>query len=183
MAEQSRRAQLLIASATMLDPNFARAVVLIVRDHIEEGSFGLILNRPTEITLAEACGDQIDAAKQVSATINEGGPCQGPLTALHASEQIGGEEVMPGLLFSAEKGEIESLMWHDVSPIKYLAGYAGWAPKQLDAEIASGAWVLARAMPEHVFESRENLWQKLSAWLTLEQRVDWQSIPDDPSVN
>lgn len=167
----------------MLDPNFARSVVLIVRDHEEEGSFGLILNRPTQISVAEACGDQVDAAKHVNGVINEGGPCQGPLTALHASKQIGGEEVLPGLLFSAEKGEIESLMWHNVSPIKYMAGYAGWSPKQLDAEIEQGAWVLTDAGPEHVFESRENLWQKLSAWLTLERKVDWQSIPDDPSLN
>lgn len=167
----------------MLDPNFARTVVLVVRDDQAEGSFGLVLNRPTEVTVAEACGDQIDAAKQVGSSLNQGGPCQGPLTALHASQQVGGEEVMPGVLFSAERQEIESLMWHNAMPAKYMAGYAGWAPTQLEAEIDSGAWVITPALPEHVFEIRENLWQKLSAWLTLERRVDWQHLPDDPSLN
>ena len=167
----------------MLDPNFARSVVFIVRDDDEEGTFGLVLNRPMDLSVAQACGDQVDAAKNVEIAINQGGPCPGPLTALHASTQVGGEEVMPGVLFSADREQIESLMWHNVSPAKYMAGYAGWAPKQLDAEIDQGAWVLTPALPDHIFERRENLWQKLSAWLTLERRIDWRDVPDDPSVN
>ena len=184
MTEQgSRRGQLLIASAQMMDPNFARSVVLIVRDDEEEGAFGLVLNRPLELTVAEVCGEQVDAAKSVDAPINQGGPCQGPLTVLHASESVGGEPVIPGVLFTAEREQIESLMWHDAKPVKYMAGYAGWGPKQLDGEIEQGAWVLTPARAEHVFDSRENLWAKLSAWLTLEKSVDWDHIPDDPSVN
>ena len=54
---------------------------------------------------------------------------------------------------------------------------------QLDAEVDSGAWVLTPALPEHVFEPRPNLWQKLMAWLTLERKIPWQSVPDDPTVN
>lgn len=183
MSKTSRRGQLLIASATMTDPNFARSVVLLVRDEEDGGTFGLVLNRPLEISVADACGDQIDAAKQVETPLNQGGPCQGPFTALHASAQVGGEPVVEGVWFSAEQPQIESLLWHDSRPVKYMAGYAGWSPSQLDAEIDSGAWVLMPALAEHVFELRPNLWHKLSAWLTLERKIPWQSVPDDPSVN
>jgi putative transcriptional regulator len=180
---KSHRAQLLIASATMLDMNFARSVVLIVRDDAEEGVFGLVLNRPLDVTVARACGGQLEAAKHVETQLNRGGPCKGPLTALHASAQVGGEEVLPGVLFTDRRDQIESLMWHNASPAKYMAGFAGWVPHQLDAEIESGAWLLMPASAEQVFERRENLWQKLSAWLTLERRGHWRDIPDDPSTN
>jgi putative transcriptional regulator len=180
---ESRRGKLLIASATMLDPNFARSVVLIVRDDEDEGAFGLVLNRTLDVTVASAIGDQVEAAKSVEAPLSQGGPCQGPLTVLHASEAVGGEQVIPGVLFTADREQIESIMWHNVSPVRYMAGYAGWSPAQLDNEIDAGAWVLTPATAEHVFDGSENLWSRLSAWLTLEKAVRWDRIPDDPSVN
>ena len=167
----------------MTDPNFARSVVLLVRDSDEEGTFGLVLNRPLGLSVADGYGDQLDAARQVDSALNQGGPCHGPFTVLHASEQVGGEAVVDGVWFSAEQSQIESLLWHNARPAKYMTGYAGWAPTQLEAEIDAGAWVLTPALAEHVFELRPNLWQKLMAWLTLERKIPWQSVPDDPTVN
>ena len=85
MSKNSRRGQLLIASATMTDPNFARSVVLLVRDNEDEGTFGLVINRPLAISVSDGLGDQVEAARQVQTALHQGGPCQGPFTALHAS--------------------------------------------------------------------------------------------------
>ncbi len=178
---KSRRGQLLIASPRLRDPNFFKAVVLIVKDE-EDGTLGVILNRPLELTVADACGEQVDAATEVSEPIHQGGPCEGPLTVLHANPAIGGEEVVAGVRFSMDKDDIEWLMAHNEGPIKYFAGYSGWGKGQLQSEIDEGAWVLTPASAEHVFDNQGD-WSKLSTWLALGRKIDIERIPDDPSVN
>jgi putative transcriptional regulator len=177
----SRRGQLLIASPRLRDPNFFKSVVLIVKDE-EDGALGVILNRPLEITVADACGAQIDAASDVDQPIHQGGPCEGPLTVLHASDDAGGESVVAGVRFSMDKEDIEQLMRDNFTPIKYFAGYSGWGKGQLQAEIDEGAWVLVPATREHVFDKQGD-WSKLSTWLSVGRMIDIDKIPDDPSVN
>jgi putative transcriptional regulator len=177
----SRRGQLLIASPRLHDPNFLRAVVLIVKDE-EEGALGVILNRPLEISVADACSEQVDAAAEVDEPIHQGGPCEGPLTALHTNFAAEGDEVIDGIRFTMDRESIEWLMANNQGPIKYFAGYSGWGQGQLDAEIAEGAWQLAPAEQEHIFEKTGD-WSKLSTWLALGKAIDIERIPDDPSMN
>src|SRR5687767_11333969 len=87
-AMKSRQGQLLIASSRLRDPNFFKSVVLIVKDS-DEGALGVILNRPLEITVADACGEQVPAASEVDEPIHQGGPCEGPLTVLHGNPAAG----------------------------------------------------------------------------------------------
>src|SRR4051812_42306330 len=105
----TRRGHLLIASPRLRDPNFFKSVVLIVKDE-EDGALGVILNRPLEITVADACGPTIDAAADIDQPIYQGGPCEGPLTVLHASDEAGGDTVADGVRFSMDKEDIEQLM-------------------------------------------------------------------------
>lgn len=180
-AMSSRRGQLLIASPRLHDPNFLKAVVLIVKDE-DEGALGIILNRPLDISVADACAEQVDAAAGVEEPIHQGGPCDGPLTALHTNFAAGGEEVIDGIRFSMDREAIEWLMANNQGPIKYFAGYSGWGRGQLDAEIAEGAWQLTPAHQEHVFANIGD-WSRLSTWLALGRSIDIDRIPDDPSVN
>ena len=177
----SRRGQLLIASPRLRDPNFFKTVVLIVKDE-EEGALGVVLNRPLQISVADACGSQVDAAAEVEDPIYQGGPCEGPLTVLHANEAAGGEQIVDGVRFSMDKDDIEWLMANNKASIKYFAGYSGWGKGQLDAEIDEGAWLLTPASAEHVFENQGE-WSKLSTWLAVGRKIDLGRIPDDPSVN
>src|SRR3954452_16586807 len=121
----SRRGHLLIASPRLRDPNFFKSVVLIVKDE-DDGALGVILNRPLDVTVADACAQQIDAASEVDQPIHQGGPCEGPLTVLHGSPDAGGESVIEGVRFSMDREEIEELMRGNATPIKYFAGYSGW---------------------------------------------------------
>jgi putative transcriptional regulator len=177
----SRAGQLLIASARLRDPNFFKAVVLIVRDE-DDGALGVILNRPLEITVADACGDKVDAASEIEEPIHQGGPCEGPLTALHTNFAAEGDEVVRGVRFSMDREAIEWLLEHNQGPIKYFAGYSGWGKGQLDSELAEGAWMLTPASHEHVFEAKAD-WSKLTTWLALGRSIDIERIPDDPRVN
>jgi len=79
---KSLQGHLLIASPTLLDPNFRKSVVLLVQ-HNEEGAMGLVLNRPTETKLCEAWTQVAETDCASDASLNLGGPCEGPLMALH----------------------------------------------------------------------------------------------------
>jgi putative transcriptional regulator len=142
----------------------------------------VILNRPLEITVADACGDQVDAAADVTDPIHQGGPCEGPLTALHTNLSVEGDEVMTDVRYSMQKDAIEWLLENNDGPVKYFAGYSGWGKGQLDAELAEGAWLLAPAIPDHVFEAKAD-WNKLTTWMSLGRKIDIDRIPDDPRVN
>src|SRR3569833_2492734 len=98
----SRRGKLLVASPRLRDPNFFKAVVLIVKDE-DDGALGVILNRPLEISVADACGEEVQAAENVEEFIHQGGPCEGPLTVLHGNPAAGGDEVIEGVRFSMDK--------------------------------------------------------------------------------
>jgi putative transcriptional regulator len=132
----SLRGKFLLASPSLADPNFARAVVLIVR-HDLDGALGLVLNRPLGVTLDEACSDEVDAARGVGVPLFHGGPCTGPLVAVHnldllaraeASLGVDAEEdeeddeqtidepattpVVPGVYFCSRREALEALMRH-----------------------------------------------------------------------
>ncbi|HEV2296770.1 MAG TPA: YqgE/AlgH family protein [Tepidisphaeraceae bacterium] len=180
---ESRKGQLLIASGRLLDPNFARSVVLIVQ-HDEDGVLGVILNRPLDMTVAEACGPMVEAAGDVEVPINQGGPCPGPLMVLHGNENAGGDKISDGIWFTAEREPIEQIMLAGTRPAKYFANYSGWGLEQLDREITEGSWIITPATPLDVFQADpETQWNKLTARLTAGGYINPDHIPDDPSLN
>ena len=179
-----RTGQLLIASRQLLDPNFVRTVVLIVQQD-EDGVIGLILNRPLELTVAEACDPSAEEIADVDERLSQGGPCPGPLMVLHSNELVGGEPVVAGVRFTTEREDIRSLMDGNNGSVRYFAGYSGWSPDQLEIEIGQGAWLLSPASADQVFNdgSPESLWTRLCTRLTVGKWVDVERMPEDPSVN
>src|SRR5687767_10527954 len=178
----NRKGQLLVASRQLRDPNFARTVVLIVQ-HDDSGAVGLVLNRPLDVTVADAVSGDVLAAADVENPVHQGGPCPGPLMVLHADADSGGDEVVPGVHFTAQRDEIESLMRSGTDPAKYFANYSGWGAEQLENELAEGAWITGEATAADVFSDDETQWTKLMTRLTLGRWIDADRIPDDPSVN
>ena len=180
-----RVGQLLVASRHLLDPNFVRSVVLIVQQD-EGGVIGLILNRPLELTVAQACEPSAEEVADVDEKLSQGGPCPGPLMVLHANQLVGGEPVVDGVRFTTEREDIRSLMDGSTGgSVRYFAGYSGWSPEQLETEIGQGAWLLAPASVDEVFGdvSPESLWNKLTTRLTVGKWIDVERMPEDPSVN
>lgn len=157
----SLQAHLLIATPELAEP-FTRSVVLLVR-HNEEGALGLILNRRTGAQLQENWSKLSDTTCRREAPIFLGGPCEGPLAALHTQEFLLDMEVMPGLYFSAGKEKLETLASQEADAsgdVKFFAGYSGWAAGQLENEIARGSWSVMPAKPEHVFWHEDELWKR-----------------------
>ncbi|MDB5293741.1 MAG: hypothetical protein JWL69_4982 [Phycisphaerales bacterium] len=182
---KSLQGQLLIASPQLTDPNFARSVVLIVQ-HNEEGALGLILNRPLEATMQDVWEQVSEEPCQTEASLHQGGPCEGPLMAVHAQESLGQMEVVPGIYFSTDREAFEELVSRDRDDVKFFVGHSGWSPGQLEEELESGAWLIAPAKAQHVFSEGETLWAKLRRAVSLLTSFPWldpKLIPDDPTVN
>ncbi|MGD9722525.1 MAG: YqgE/AlgH family protein [Pirellulales bacterium] len=181
----SLQAHLLIASPKLPEP-FTRAVVLLVR-HNEEGALGLILNRSTTASMQDAWSKVSDIPCQRDEAIFLGGPCEGPLVALHTDEFLLEIEVLPGLYFCAGKDKLETLAAREeAGPVKFFAGYSGWSPGQLEDEIRRGSWSIMPAQMEHVFAFEEELWPHMCrqvADASLRGRLGIKHMPPDVRMN
>ena len=179
MAE-SLRGSLLIAAPQLLDPNFRRTVVLIA-DHGDEGAMGVILNRPSGMTVADAAPD-LEPLVGPEAPIFAGGPVQ-PTSGVvlaevtEADDPVFGDVVLvPGI---AELADVID----GAGSVRVFAGYAGWGPGQLDGELEREDWILEPARPSDVFSE-----QPSALWAEVLERKGGQyallaRMPEDPSQN
>ena len=179
---ESLAGQFLIASPRLVDPNFAKAVVLMVQ-HGEEGALGLVINRPLETSVEEICEKVLETPCAAEGVLYQGGPCEGPLMVLHTDGTRSDMEVRPGVHFSTDRAEIEWLLAHHDGASKYFVGYAGWAGGQLESELERGSWLTLPATDDQIFKSGNELWSKLLTTATLSEWIDPSRIPDDPSLN
>jgi putative transcriptional regulator len=179
---ESMKGKLLIASSRLGDPNFARAVLLMIQ-HNEDGALGLILNRPLETTLREACEQSLGESCEIEDVLYQGGPCEGPLMVVHTNELAKDTDVLPGIFFTAEKSKIETLLNEPSQTARFFVGYAGWSAGQLESELEIDSWLIAPAEVQHIFRGGENLWSKIMTQRMLGQEIDPATIPDDPSMN
>lgn len=183
----SLQGKLLLAAPAMVDPNFARSVVLIVR-HDAEGALGLVLNRPTGATVREAIVSEDGWSCACDAVLLRGGPCDGPLMVLHSDAELAQETVMAGVYFTVESDLVRELLSGEAAQARYFHGYAGWAAGQLDAEMAAGGWLTLDATAENVFEPGMDTesWSELMKERGREElkgQINPNLIPPDPTVN
>ena len=174
------RGKFLLAGGDLIEPNFARTVILIVR-HDADGALGLVVNRPLGVTLDEACGERVPSARGVGVPLFHGGPCEGPVMAVHAvaelatatdaaeedddDEEPWSESVGPGVWFTTRTEALVALMGRVRESlaeeaeeavagrvgVKFAAGYAGWGSGQLESELLEGSWQVCDAPPADVF--------------------------------
>jgi len=149
---------LLVAMPQLSDPNFRRAVVLLVH-HDAEGTFGVVLNRMTEITAEKLC-DSVDIEwhGDPQSEIHWGGPVQ-PQTGwvLFDERSAAGwaddvKEVAEGISFAGSLEVLRQMATRPPGHLRVMLGYAGWGPGQLEAELAEGAWLLAPVERGVVFD-------------------------------
>ncbi len=179
----SLRGKLLIASPTLADPNFSRAVVLIAA-HDQEGALGLVLNRPSELLVAETV-ERLAAACADFDRVYVGGPVEpGAVVVLAefadrslAALLIDGDVGLPNMETSLEG------LADGVRRARCFAGHSGWGPGQLDAELAQEAWILEPMAAEDLWiEAGPELWAGVLARKGGEYAL-LARMPLDPSVN
>ncbi len=154
---------LLLAMPQVMDPFFHKSVVLLLH-HEEEGSFGFIVNRPTEIRLAEILqGMEVDWQGAAAAVAHFGGPVQPQLgTVLFApgsTETEAANEVLPGLSITQHIGDLARLAETPPDDFRLFLGYAGWSSGQLIQEILRNDWLTAPVRSDLVFAPNpEQVW-------------------------
>lgn len=181
------RGDLLIASPYLRDPNFHRSVIVLC-DHGDEGSLGLILNRPLSISLGKLFED---VAKQVpeNQALLQGGPVEpNRLLALrrglHAEESS--EELAPDLHMLVDLEQSISLIESgavDPSDYRFYLGYSGWESDQLSSELGDGAWIISKATTALTFDvSPSEAWSQSMRTLGGKYEILAQ-MPSDPDLN
>ena len=154
---------LLVAVPQLGDPNFVRGVVLIL-EHSEEGSMGLLINRPSELDMGTFCSSQdMEFKGDRSRLVYQGGPVQTDRAfILHASDHEGPETetVLGELRLSYSLETLRLLVEDPPLRLRVYLGYAGWGPGQLAEEITQGAWLVSNPRERFVFDGdAERIWE------------------------
>ncbi len=180
--------RLLLSVPQMLDPNFMHTVVFMC-DHTEEGALGMVVNQAAPYSLAELVPDHENLAG-IEFPVHLGGPvAQDTMQFLHRVPRAitAGREVAPGIYLG---GEVPDLARHlryggeAQMEVRLFMGYSGWGAGQLEAELASGSWVVADVDRDVVFGSpdQEQTWRRVMRGLGEEGRRLSQ-LPPDTSWN
>lgn len=180
--------RLLVATPQLADPNFERTVVLVL-DHDETGSLGVVLNRPSPVPV----GDVLDAWGDLVAeprVLFHGGPVATDSALAVATLADGGdgddEPVGFRRLFGAT-GIVDldtptELLDDAIEGMRVFAGYAGWGVGQLAAEIEEGSWYVVPHEPADLFGYPDRLWVQVLRRQPGE--LAWVSTrPADPTLN
>jgi len=174
---------LLVAGPALEDPNFRRTVVLL-GEHGDEGAMGLVLNRVSPVTVADAV-PPMSGLTEDEDLVYVGGPVQPQAVVVLA------DFVDPSLADALVLGSVGFLPAEMDGPtdvgelrrVRVFAGYAGWAPGQLEEELAEGSWVVLAARAADVFTTDpESLWRDV-----LRRQGGGHAVlamlPDDPATN
>ena len=176
--------RLLVATPLLLDPNFYRAVVLILEQG-DDGALGLTLNRALDVAPGEYLPNWTDVITDPDA-IFAGGPVN--------------REMAVGLAW--RPGVPEEEVWHPVlggvglidltegpeavgglEGLRVFSGYAGWGPGQLEAELATGSWFVLDATVADAFTVEpERLWHDVLRRQPNRLAL-FADYPPDPSLN
>jgi putative transcriptional regulator len=149
----------LLASPFMEDSNFSRSLVLVLQ-HSEQESFGLVLNRPTDFTMAKVVSMVCDLECVHSEPLYYGGPVDGPLIAIHDCPSVGGHPFSELLYVTSDQDDLKKLFVTKPARVKLFDGFSGWGPGQLQSELETGSWLVSEITAEEIL-CREDLWDTM----------------------
>ena len=179
---ESLRGRLLISNGSLFDPNFRHTVVL-VGEHNADGALGVVLSRALDVTVQEAV-PVLSALVPAGEPLFQGGPVQ-PASPVLLAELVH-PELADILVFGSVGflvGEVSEEVRPGVLRARVFAGYSGWGPGQLEAEMENDSWILEPARVDDVFsDAPDLLWSRV-----LERKGPEYSLlsrmPYDPSMN
>ncbi|MEU7136894.1 YqgE/AlgH family protein [Streptomyces sp. NPDC046261] len=188
--------RLLVATPALADPNFDRAVVLLL-DHDEEGSLGVVLNRPTPVGVGDILQSWAALAGEPG-VVFQGGPVSldsalGVAVVPGEPHESGGDpwagdgplgwRRVHGAIGLVDLEAPPELLATVLGSLRIFAGYSGWGPGQLEDELVEGAWYVVESEPGDVSSpDPQQLWRAV----LRRQRNELAMVatyPDDPSLN
>ncbi|NHC45270.1 YqgE/AlgH family protein [Motilibacter aurantiacus] len=182
--------RLLVAAPALVDPSFAGSVVLVL-DHDGGGALGVVLNRPTDVPVADALPSWAGHMSDPS-VVFRGGPVAldsalalallATVPAAEDPEPLGWRQVV-GALGLVDLDAPPEILASRTAAMRVFAGYAGWGSGQLEGELAADAWLVVDSLPGDAFStSPEGLWRAVLRRQT-DRRALLSTMPEDPSRN
>ncbi len=174
---------LLVATPVLGEPTFRRTVIYLLEHH-GEGTLGVVLNRPSRTSVAEALPSWRDVVSQPG-MVFEGGPVQRDgalcLGAVDADTETM-RRLHDGIASVDLEGDADDVVGV-ASALRIFVGYAGWSAGQLDDELVEGAWWVVPGSRTDLFSDEpERLWSRV----LRRQRPPlafFATYPDDPGNN
>jgi putative transcriptional regulator len=155
------RGRFLVANRSLRDPTFSETVVLLV-DYDQNGALGVVVNRPTDVPLTVAL-PEVEELNKRKDLVFLGGPvardrmvillraAAAPPQSVLVFDQVYATGSLSALRQSIGEGE----------SVRAYAGYAGWGPGQLDAEVERGDWLIGPADSKAIFDDPPSgLWTR-----------------------
>ncbi|MEP7022781.1 MAG: YqgE/AlgH family protein [Actinomycetota bacterium] len=191
MADASLGGRLLVATPLLGDPSFRRTVVLIIDDRHAEGTIGVVVNRPSEVPVSQVLPSWAEVVTGPPVVFT-GGPVSTDSALALALAGGDGHPVGWRSLDSApvmrRVGLVDleappELLARGITSFRVFAGYAGWGPGQLQAEIDEGSWYVLRGEPADAFSTDPG-----RLWRAVLRRQGGEiamvaTFPDDPACN
>jgi len=145
---------LLVASPSMSDPNFHQTVLLIV-EHGRGGTVGLILNRPTNVLVSEVLPD-FTVLKRTTHRLFAGGPVERTQLVLlfRLTQLLPDTRQIVDRLYVGTPRVLERIVTQPkpTETFRAFAGFAGWAPGQLEYEMRQGSWAVLPSSTLNIFD-------------------------------
>ncbi len=171
------KGSLLVASPALADPNFFRSVIFLLAHDDDDGTLGVVLNRPSPIPVDEVVPEW-GALAAAPSVLFIGGPVQPSAAICIGRTKL--PEVADAAGFAPLSGTLGTVDLHEdpanvpvrLSEIRVFTGYAGWGPGQLASEIGSGSWHVLKGYDDDVLsDDPGRLWSRVlrrqGGWLAV----------------
>jgi putative transcriptional regulator len=176
----------LVAAPALRDPNFRQTVILLC-EHSPDGALGVVVNRPTAMSISEAL-PQVPILEGQRHVLFAGGPVQtNQVMLLYRLSQVpdNSHPVFDGVCLGGDLDVMERILTEkrDYDAFRAYLGYSGWGPGQLEAEMQTGSWITVPADPTIVFEKEPTrIWADVLLAMGDDYR-QYADMPFDPSFN
>lgn len=178
------RGKILISEPFLRDATFGRSVILLV-DHTEEGSMGLVINKQLPLLL----NDIIMEFKYLDEIpLYKGGPvATDTLFYLHTLAEVSGSiPISKGLYLNGDFDEIKKyiLQGNKINErIRFFLGYSGWESEQLHNEIKENTWLVSEEEKSYLMkDNTKDMWRKALEKLGSKYET-WSRFPQVPTFN
>lgn len=173
-----------MATPKLAGTPFEQAVILVL-NHYPHGAAGLVVNFPSDADLEEVLPGQIDGPAR-GFTLYLGGPVRPQRMGMLLRAKTDGDawdQVLPKVAYTAYEEVFDAALdkIEDPNRLRVYSGLCGWAPQQLEFEIARGDWYILPGSAEAVFsEDPESLWQRLVAEIKKPEPGPQRVVPVEP---
>lgn len=159
LTSSNLRNQLLIAMPAMDDPSFSHTVTLIC-EHTDEGCFGVVINRPIDITVGDLF-KQLDIASIEQSLLDSSALSGGPVQSnqgfvVHNTSRSweGTLQVSDEISVTSSRDILDDIATGEGPEHFLLAlGCASWSPGQVEDELLQNAWLTCPASPHILFDT------------------------------